>query len=252
MAKGGKKQKEAASAGQDAVLDLRMDSSTPEAPREVAAEDSGGFQTPCTITGVMAGLSGGTLGYVFGFGGYWMRHMRGGGQWKPSLAEGWGSAKTFGIMGGLYAAVSCFMQRLRQKNDAWNGAASGCATGLALGWKQGPLSALQSCAMLGAFSFFVDGMGVNQAAAAAAESPAGASAEPRGGGGSGGSSGSSGSQWWQVPHHHPRQQRSALELLLSPAVPLLAAMAPCAFGAPEGGPPGSSAPAGCRVVRRRR
>lgn len=68
MAKGGKKQKEAASAGQDAVLDLRMDSSTPEAPREVAAEDSGGFQTPCTITGVMAGLSGGTLGYVFGFG----------------------------------------------------------------------------------------------------------------------------------------------------------------------------------------
>lgn len=26
---------------------------------------------------------------------------------------------------------------------AWNGAASGCATGLALGWKQGPISALQ-------------------------------------------------------------------------------------------------------------
>lgn len=26
---------------------------------------------------------------------------------------------------------------------AWNGAASGCATGLALGWKQGPMSALQ-------------------------------------------------------------------------------------------------------------
>lgn len=35
--------------------------------------------------------------------------------------------QTFGIMGGLYAAVSCFMQRLRQKNDG------GCACWQACG-----------------------------------------------------------------------------------------------------------------------
>ena len=133
------KRKEAQGADDKAVMALRMDSSTPESPREVQPPAGGGFQTPCTLTGVMAGLSGGSLGYVFGFGewqggaavpasgfeppppspppppvppaasahsahclpgcawltpagGYWMR-MRRSGQWKASLAEGWGSAK---------------------------------------------------------------------------------------------------------------------------------------------------------------
>ena len=52
-----------------AVFSLKLDS--PEAePREVQAGGDGGdgFQTPCTISGAMAGLSGGALGYVFGFG----------------------------------------------------------------------------------------------------------------------------------------------------------------------------------------
>lgn len=40
------------------------------------------------------------------------------------------------------AAYQCALLAL-SASTAWNGAASGCATGLALGWKQGPLSALQ-------------------------------------------------------------------------------------------------------------
>lgn len=76
-----------------------------------------------------------------------------------ALAEGWTSARAFAIMGGLYAAVGCFAQRLRKKHDAWNGALSGCATGLAIGWAQGPAAAAQNCAMLGALSYFLDGMG---------------------------------------------------------------------------------------------
>lgn len=51
---------------QAAVLSLKMDSSTPEAPREVA--ESGAFQTPCSISGLGAGVSGGMLGFVWGFG----------------------------------------------------------------------------------------------------------------------------------------------------------------------------------------
>ncbi len=75
MAKGAKKTKLSAAgsaspgvaaANGQPVIDLRMDSSTPEAPREVAATAS--FSTPCTLQGCMAGLSGGALGYVFGFG----------------------------------------------------------------------------------------------------------------------------------------------------------------------------------------
>lgn len=136
---------EPGSGQQAAVLSLKMDSSTPEAPREVA--ESGTFQTPCSLSGLGAGVSGGTLGFVWGFGecggcfwaaarhgaagrtlrsmqqrswlawswrrcvcfarnlphapcpvpnatgGYWIRNIKGGGQWKLSLGEGWASAK---------------------------------------------------------------------------------------------------------------------------------------------------------------
>lgn len=94
--------------------------------------------------------------------GYWMRnHVKG--TFSSALAEGWTSARTFALMGGLYAAVGCFAQRLRQKSDAWNGALSGCATGLAIGWSSGgPAAAAQNCAMLGALSYFLDGMGTSR------------------------------------------------------------------------------------------
>ena len=52
------------------VLALKMDSKTAE-PIEVkpASETSeSSWQTPCTISGLGAGLSGGALGYAFGFG----------------------------------------------------------------------------------------------------------------------------------------------------------------------------------------
>ena len=38
-----------------------------EVPRDVQ-QQGGGFLTPCTLVGVGAGLSGGSLGYLFGFG----------------------------------------------------------------------------------------------------------------------------------------------------------------------------------------
>ncbi|GAB4813368.1 hypothetical protein N2152v2_000414 [Parachlorella kessleri] len=98
-------------------------------------------------------------------GGYWMRH-RLKGTFKASLAESWNSAKSFAIIGGLYAAVSCFAKRIRQKEDGWNGAAAGCATGLALGWNGGPQSALQSCALFGIASYFLDGVQGGRAEAA--------------------------------------------------------------------------------------
>lgn len=50
------------------MLNLKIDAANAE-PRDVApASEEDGFQTPCTLHGVMAGLSGGSLGYVFGFG----------------------------------------------------------------------------------------------------------------------------------------------------------------------------------------
>lgn len=124
-------------------------------------------EMPCAITGLSSGLSGGALGYAFGFGGQLIKH-RGKGRWKACTAEGWSSAKTFAIMGGLYAAVSCFSKRLRQKDDAWNGFASGCATGLVLSWGGKPMAMAQSCLGFGAFSFVFDYMGNKSPPAAAA------------------------------------------------------------------------------------
>jgi import inner membrane translocase subunit TIM22 len=236
----------------EAVLNLTIDGSFPNAEvREVTPPAPDAFQTPCSISGLMAGVSGGSLGYAFGFCefflpfflptlhththtltfpfhhtfflpypvGYWMSNRLKGG-WRPSLDAGWTSAKTFAVMGGLYAGVSCFMLRLRQKQDAWNGAASGCATGLALGWPTGgAIGALQSCAMFGAFSYFLDGM------AGGGDGEAVAATLQGGGSGSG---------------HEKKREKSALELLLSPAVPLARALAPCSSWAGEH--------EGCRIV----
>lgn len=112
-------------------------------------------ELPCTLNGINAGLGGGALGYVFGFGSQLIKH-RGKGRFKACTREGWSSAKTFAIMGGLYAGVNCFMKRLRQKDDAFNGAASGCATGLVLAWGGTPKAMLQSAVGFGFFSFVMD------------------------------------------------------------------------------------------------
>jgi hypothetical protein len=56
-------------APQEAVLNLTIDGSFPDAQvRENIPAPVDAFQTPCSVNGVMAGISGGTLGYAFGFG----------------------------------------------------------------------------------------------------------------------------------------------------------------------------------------
>eukprot|EP00889_Picochlorum_renovo_P005311 jgi/Picre1/32341/NNA_007687.t1 len=75
--------------------------------------------------------SSGILGFVFGFGGYWLKE-RGRGVLKQALKGGLSSAKTFAVLGGLYTGVTCFMTRLRKKSDALNSGAAGCSTGLVL------------------------------------------------------------------------------------------------------------------------
>ena len=60
----------AAKDGAPPALSLKMDATTETSgPCEVApADGDGAFMVPCTVTGLGAGLSGGTLGWVMGFG----------------------------------------------------------------------------------------------------------------------------------------------------------------------------------------
>jgi import inner membrane translocase subunit TIM22 len=215
------------------VLSLTMDAASGADVRDAATPpgdaDAAGFLTPCTLAGATAGLSGAALGWVFGFGGYWAR-ARTGGAWAASLAGGAASAKQFGVMGGIYAAAACFAQRIRQKQDAWNGAISGCATGLALGWAGGPAAAAQSCATFGAFSYFLDGMG-GGAARAAEGAGADLGSRPRSerGGSGGGAYGGDGLV-------RSVERRRAEEAAAAAFLAFAAVLAPCRdFGGGTGG-----------------
>lgn len=75
-------------------------------------------------------------------------------------------------MTGTYTFVNCLCERIRLKEDGINRAVAGCSSGLAIGWKNGPASAAQSCAFIGAVSYFLDvGPTHNTPPAAAAAGP---------------------------------------------------------------------------------
>lgn len=52
----------------NAVLNLTIDGSSPnQEVREIKSNPNPTYLTPCTINGLVAGASGGMLGYAFGF-----------------------------------------------------------------------------------------------------------------------------------------------------------------------------------------
>ncbi|GBF92665.1 mitochondrial import inner membrane translocase subunit [Raphidocelis subcapitata] len=109
---------------------------------------------PCTVKGLAAALSAGVLGYLFGFVPGMIRHRAS--KWALVHLDGCRSAQSLAIMSGAYTAVHCICQRVRQVEDGWNRGLAGCATGLVLGWGNGPLGALQSCAGIGGLSYLID------------------------------------------------------------------------------------------------
>jgi len=94
---------------------------------------------------------------VIGFGSGVLRLKVKGSRLKTSIQKANTSSKTFGLMGGMYTLSACLSRKIRGKDDALNLAIAGCASGIALGWDGGPVSALQSCVGMGAFSWFFDG-----------------------------------------------------------------------------------------------
>jgi hypothetical protein len=107
----------------------------------------------------------GALGYFLGFVPAAIKFK--GSQWGMVHAQGMASASQLAIMSGMYTAVHCICQRIRMVEDGWNRGIAGCSTGLVLGWKAGPWSALQSCAGIGLLSALIDlGGGAAEAAEA--------------------------------------------------------------------------------------
>jgi import inner membrane translocase subunit TIM22 len=118
---------------------------------------------PCTVKGLAAAFSAGMLGYLFGFVPGVIRHRAS--KWALVHLDGVRSAQSFAVMSGAYTAVHCICQRIREVEDGWNRGLAGCATGLALGWGNGPAGALQSCAGIGGLSYLLDFGGTGAAEA---------------------------------------------------------------------------------------
>ncbi|KAL6757539.1 hypothetical protein V8C86DRAFT_2622054 [Haematococcus lacustris] len=136
--------------------------SAPTVQPPAPASSSGSPSTPCIVPALSAAVSAGTLGFVFGFVPATIR-TRSFAAWRVWCSEGWRSATALAVMSGLYSWVHCLCLRIRLKDDAWNRAVAGGATGVALGYKAGPASAVQSALGLGLLSYFVDFGGAAEA-----------------------------------------------------------------------------------------
>ncbi|KAK9795531.1 hypothetical protein WJX73_009670 [Symbiochloris irregularis] len=128
------------------------------APPSISGEEADGFPVPCTLSAIGAAFSGGAMGLFFGFVPTLATYNKKGG-FKARLGAAKGeaisSAKGFAVATSIYAMTSCVSQRLRNQNDAWNGAIGGAVSGLAFGWSGGLKGALMSGVIAGALSYLV-------------------------------------------------------------------------------------------------
>ncbi|XP_078445392.1 mitochondrial import inner membrane translocase subunit TIM22-4-like [Wolffia australiana] len=120
----------------------------------------------CAIRSAFSGIMGGGFGFFMG--------MLLGALDNPLLQEemsakqqfihtakqmgrrSWSSAKTFAVMGLLFSAAECVVEKARAKHDLTNTMAAGCFTGGAISAKGGPKAACAGCAGFAAFSVLIE------------------------------------------------------------------------------------------------
>ena len=66
------------------------------------------------------------------------------------------SARSFGVIGAIYTAVECSIEKERGKHDLTNALAAGCITGGMLAVKGGPQATAIGCAGFAAFGYVMD------------------------------------------------------------------------------------------------
>ncbi|KAH9612143.1 hypothetical protein KSS87_018233 [Heliosperma pusillum] len=71
-------------------------------------------------------------------------------------SRSWSSCKTFALMGLMFSASECVIEKWRAKHDKTNTAVAGCVTGGALAVKGGPQAACVGCAGFAAFSVLIE------------------------------------------------------------------------------------------------
>ncbi|KAF5727315.1 hypothetical protein HS088_TW22G01008 [Tripterygium wilfordii] len=121
----------------------------------------------CAVRSVVSGVMGGGLGLFMGlFLGALDNHptmhdeMTGRQQFiytaKQMGQRSWGSAKTFAVMGLVFSAAECVVEKARAKHDMTNTVVAGCVTGGVMSAKGGPQAACIGCAGFATFSVLIE------------------------------------------------------------------------------------------------
>ncbi|XP_057456853.1 mitochondrial import inner membrane translocase subunit TIM22-4 isoform X2 [Lotus japonicus] len=120
----------------------------------------------CAVRSVVSGVMGGGLGIFMGlFLGALdnpiMQEEMTGRQQLIYQAKQMGrrsisSAKAFAVMGFIFSAAECVVEKARAKHDMTNTAVAGCTTGGVISAKGGPRAACAGCAGFAAFSVLIE------------------------------------------------------------------------------------------------
>ena len=76
--------------------------------------------------------------------------------YRDMLRASKSSARSFGLIGALYTATECSIEKQRGRHDLTNALAAGCITGGILAVKGGPQATAIGCAGFAAFGYVMD------------------------------------------------------------------------------------------------
>ncbi|XP_010905877.1 mitochondrial import inner membrane translocase subunit TIM22-4 [Elaeis guineensis] len=132
-------------------------------PEEIRGQD---IWNNCAVRSVVSGIMGGGLGLAMGLflgalDNPLMQEEMSTKQKVIYTAKDMGrrslrSAKTFAVMGLIFSAAECVVEKARAKHDTTNTVVAGCVTGGAISAKGGPKAACAGCAGFAAFSVLIE------------------------------------------------------------------------------------------------
>ncbi|KAF2287543.1 hypothetical protein P3X46_006926 [Hevea brasiliensis] len=120
----------------------------------------------CAIRSVASGVMGGGLGLFMGLflgaldNPLMQEEMTAREQFiytaKQMGRRSWSSCKAFAVMGLIFSASECIVEKARAKHDVTNTVVAGCVTGGSMSAKGGPKAACVGCAGFAAFSVLIE------------------------------------------------------------------------------------------------
>ncbi|ESR38380.1 mitochondrial import inner membrane translocase subunit TIM22-1 [Citrus sinensis] len=120
----------------------------------------------CAVRSVASGVMGGGLGLMMGMflgaldNPIMQEEMTGRQQFMYTMRQmgqrSWSSAKAFAVMGLIFSAAECVVEKARAKHDTTNTVVAGCVTGGTISAKGGPKAACAGCAGFAAFSVLIE------------------------------------------------------------------------------------------------